>query len=199
MRLYLDYLHVEQPPRRHPCSVPLQMTIPKPGRLPRTWPTRSTSASSWQAVSRRRRSRADATEPNSRPCLAMRRSRMRMPARRPTEKGMQRETGTSTARHDGPRDLEVGFGAWAIGGEWAHGWGPQDDAVSIAAIRHAVDLGVNWIDTAAIYGLGHSEEVVGRALHDIPIDNRPFIFTKGGVVPDPAQPSDEPVRNLSLI
>jgi aryl-alcohol dehydrogenase-like predicted oxidoreductase len=90
----------------------------------------------------------------------------------------------------------VGFGAWAIGGEWAHGWGPQDDAVSIAAIRHAVDLGVNWIDTAAIYGLGHSEEVVGRALRDIPIDNRPFIFTKGGVVPDPARPSDEPVRNL---
>ena len=109
---------------------------------------------------------------------------------------MQRETGTATARHHGPRDLDGRLGAWAIGGEWAHGWGPQDDAVSIAAIRHAVDLGVNWINTAAIYGLGHSEEVVGRALHDIPPDNRPFIFTKGGVVPDPGRLFDEPVRNL---
>src|SRR5207245_1423395 len=58
----------------------------------------------------------------------------------------------------------VGFGAWAAGGGgWAFGWGPQDDAASIAAIRHAVARGVNWIDTAAVYGLGHSEEVVGRA------------------------------------
>ncbi len=60
---------------------------------------------------------------------------------------------------------EVGFGAWAIGGGgWAFGWGPQDDAESIAAIRRALELGVNWIDTAAIYGLGHSEEVVARAV-----------------------------------
>ena len=56
----------------------------------------------------------------------------------------------------------VGFGAWAIGGGgWSYGWGPQDDDASIAAMRHAVELGINWIDTAAIYGLGHSEEVVG--------------------------------------
>ncbi|MBS7455519.1 aldo/keto reductase [Coralloluteibacterium stylophorae] len=79
----------------------------------------------------------------------------------------------------------VGFGAWAIGGSgWSHGWGAQDDADSIAAIRRAVDLGVNWIDTAAIYGLGHSEEVVARALADIPKSERPFVFTKGGLVWD---------------
>jgi len=58
----------------------------------------------------------------------------------------------------------VGLGTWAIGGEWKWGWGPQDDAESIAAIRRALDLGINWIDTAAAYGLGHSEEVVGKAI-----------------------------------
>jgi len=59
---------------------------------------------------------------------------------------------------------EVGFGAWAIGGgDWKFGWGPQDDDEAIAAMRRAVELGVNWIDTAAIYGLGHSEELVGKA------------------------------------
>ena len=59
----------------------------------------------------------------------------------------------------------VGFGAWAIGGGgWAFAWGGQDDADSIAAIREALDLGINWIDTAAVYGLGHSEKVVAKAL-----------------------------------
>lgn len=63
---------------------------------------------------------------------------------------------------------EVGFGAWALGGDgWAFGWGPQDDAESIAAIHKALELGVNWIDTAAIYGLGHSEEMVARAVEGI--------------------------------
>ena len=58
----------------------------------------------------------------------------------------------------------VGFGAWAIGGpDWAVGWGKQDDSASIAAIRHALRSGINWIDTAAIYGLGHSEEIVRQA------------------------------------
>ncbi|MHB1489247.1 MAG: aldo/keto reductase [Cellulomonas sp.] len=77
----------------------------------------------------------------------------------------------------------VGFGAWAIGGgDWAFAWGPQDDEESIAAIHHAVESGVNWIDTAAVYGLGHSEEVVGRALRDLPADERPYVFTKGGNV-----------------
>ena len=59
----------------------------------------------------------------------------------------------------------IGFGAWAIGGGgWEFGWGPQEDEASVQAIQHALELGVNWIDTAAAYGFGHSEEVVGRAL-----------------------------------
>lgn len=75
----------------------------------------------------------------------------------------------------------VGFGAWAIGGgDWAYAWGNQDDAASIAAIRHAVESGVNWIDTAAVYGLGHSEEVVARALKSW-TGPRPYIFTKCGL------------------
>src|SRR5450631_4035956 len=113
-----------------------------------------------------------------------------------------RTTATTTleTRRLGTTDLEittVGFGAWAIGGGgWAYGWGPQDDESSIAAIRHAVSLGVNWIDTAAIYGLGHSEEVVGRALREIPASERPFVFTKCGMIPDHERPYDEPARDL---
>lgn len=77
----------------------------------------------------------------------------------------------------------VGVGAWAIGGGgWAAGWGEQDDDESVAAIRHAVDLGVNWIDTAPAYGLGHSEEVVARALRDLPEADRPYVFTKCGII-----------------
>src|SRR5436189_2412707 len=77
----------------------------------------------------------------------------------------------------------VGFGAWAIGGGgWAFGWGPQDDADSLAAMRRALELGINVIDTAAVYGLGHSEEVVGRLLRDIPQADRPFVFTKCGLI-----------------
>jgi aryl-alcohol dehydrogenase-like predicted oxidoreductase len=92
---------------------------------------------------------------------------------------------------------QVGFGAWAIGGGgWAYGWGSQDDADSIAAIKHAVASGINWVDTAAIYGLGHSEEVVGRALHEIPAAERPYVFTKGGMIPDRSQPFKEPERDL---
>jgi aryl-alcohol dehydrogenase-like predicted oxidoreductase len=77
----------------------------------------------------------------------------------------------------------VGFGAWAIGGgDWAVGWGAQDDDDSVKAIRHAIERGINWIDTAAVYGLGHSEEVVRRALAEIPEASRPYIFTKCGMV-----------------
>src|SRR5580700_3563876 len=80
----------------------------------------------------------------------------------------------------GNSDMEltpVGVGAWAMGGGgWAFAWGPQDDAESIAAIHEALDRGVNWIDTAAVYGLGHSEEVVARALEGR--SNRPYVFTK---------------------
>src|SRR5260370_2477772 len=73
----------------------------------------------------------------------------------------------------------VGFGAWAVGGGE---WGPQDDAESIAAMRRALELGVNWIDTAAIYGHGHSEEVVGRLLRALPPRERPLVFPKCGIV-----------------
>jgi aryl-alcohol dehydrogenase-like predicted oxidoreductase len=77
----------------------------------------------------------------------------------------------------------IGFGAWAIGGgNWAFSWGPQADNASIAAIRKAIDLGVNWIDTAAVYGLGHSETIVGEAVKQSPV--KPFIFTKSGMVWD---------------
>jgi aryl-alcohol dehydrogenase-like predicted oxidoreductase len=71
----------------------------------------------------------------------------------------------------------IGLGAWAIGGgDWAFGWGAQDDQDSVAAIRHALDRGINWIDTAAVYGLGHSEEIVAKALEGVA--NRPYVFTK---------------------
>src|SRR5437867_9773555 len=77
----------------------------------------------------------------------------------------------------------VGFGAWAAGGPWKIGWGPQSDEDSIAAVRRALELGINWIDTAAVYGLGHSEEVVGRAIAGFPRD-QVFIATKCGRIPD---------------
>jgi aryl-alcohol dehydrogenase-like predicted oxidoreductase len=77
----------------------------------------------------------------------------------------------------------LGLGAWAIGGGgWQGGWGPQDDNESIAAIHRAIERGINWIDTAPAYGLGHAEEVVGRALAAVPIDERPLVFTKCGLV-----------------
>ena len=91
----------------------------------------------------------------------------------------------------------VGFGAWAAGGGgWIFSWGAQDDAESVAAIRRSIDLGVNWIDTAAVYGIGHSEEVVGRALREIPAGQRPLVFTKCGVVADPAKPFGPVTRTL---
>ncbi|MER5861936.1 aldo/keto reductase [Kitasatospora sp. NPDC002040] len=89
----------------------------------------------------------------------------------------------------------TGFGAWAIGGDgWRYGWGAQDDAASIAAIHHAVDAGINWIDTAAVYGLGHSEEVIGKALAALPPHARPHVFTKCGLVWDESDRSAAPHR-----
>jgi aryl-alcohol dehydrogenase-like predicted oxidoreductase len=86
----------------------------------------------------------------------------------------------------GNSDLEltpIGFGSWAVGGgDWQFSWGPQDDNDSIAAIHKALELGINWIDTAAVYGLGHSEEVVARALKTT--SHNPYIFTKCGLVWD---------------
>src|SRR5580704_10147764 len=85
-----------------------------------------------------------------------------------------------TKKKLGNSDLEItpiGVGAWAMGGGgWAFSWGPQDDDESIAAIRAAFEKGVNWIDTAAVYGLGHSEEVVARAIKGI--TPQPYVFTK---------------------
>jgi aryl-alcohol dehydrogenase-like predicted oxidoreductase len=89
----------------------------------------------------------------------------------------------------------IGFGAWAVGGgDWAVGWGSQDDAASIAAIQCAVERGINWIDTAAVYGLGHSEEIVGHALKDLPGSRRPYVFTKCGLVWDPENRQAAPSR-----
>jgi aryl-alcohol dehydrogenase-like predicted oxidoreductase len=102
---------------------------------------------------------------------------------------------TVTLGSTGMRLTRVGFGAWAIGGSgWAFGWGPQDDADSVAAIRHAVESGITWVDTAAAYGLGHSEEVVARALADLPEADRPYVFTKGGLVWDERDPTAMPGR-----
>src|ERR1700704_5841287 len=82
----------------------------------------------------------------------------------------------------GLRITRLGFGSWAVGGGgWAYGWGPQDDDASLATIRHALERGVNWIDTAAVYGLGHSEELVGRLLRELPPAQRPLVFTKCGL------------------
>ncbi|MGW2161229.1 aldo/keto reductase [Nonomuraea sp. NPDC001699] len=89
----------------------------------------------------------------------------------------------------------LGFGSWAVSGPgWKFSWGTTDDAESIAAIRHAVARGVNWIDTAAVYGLGHSEELVGKAIADLPDADRPYVFTKAGLVWDPENPQAAPRR-----
>jgi aryl-alcohol dehydrogenase-like predicted oxidoreductase len=78
----------------------------------------------------------------------------------------------------------VGLGAWAMGGDGVFGWGPQDDAESVAAIHRSVERGINWIDTAPIYGMGHSERVVAQALKEIGSGQRPLVFTKCSIVWD---------------
>ena len=93
-------------------------------------------------------------------------------------------TAAMNTRKLGNSDLTitpVGFGAWAAGGPWQFGWGEQSDYDSVAAIHRALELGINWIDTAAVYGLGHSEEVVARALREW-AGKRPYVFTKCGMV-----------------
>jgi aryl-alcohol dehydrogenase-like predicted oxidoreductase len=92
---------------------------------------------------------------------------------------------TRQLRHTGLEISRIGFGAWAIGGGgWQFGWGPQQEGESIAAIHRALELGVNWIDTAAAYGFGRSEEVVGRALRGLTERERPYIFTKCSLLDD---------------
>ena len=81
----------------------------------------------------------------------------------------------------GPDLTTVGLGAWAIGGPWKMGWGSVDDEESVQAIRHAVHNGINWVDTAAVYGLGHSEEVTGRALEPYDTGEDVYVFTKCGL------------------
>ncbi len=90
----------------------------------------------------------------------------------------------------------VGLGTWAIGGGgWSFGWGPQEDDDSVDAILRAVDLGVNWVDTAAVYGLGHGEEVVGRAVRALPAASRPLVFTKCGLLWD----ADDPMKTARRV
>jgi aryl-alcohol dehydrogenase-like predicted oxidoreductase len=91
----------------------------------------------------------------------------------------------------------VGFGAWAIGGDWEFGWGAQDDTQSVGAIHRALELGVNWIDTAAVYGLGHSEEVVARALEEWQ-GPRPYLFTKCGMIWNKQGEVDYSLRQESI-
>lgn len=112
---------------------------------------------------------------------------------------MQKMTSLPTRRlgSTGPEITRVGFGAWAIGGgDWAFGWGPQDDTASIAAMRYAVERGINWIDTAAVYGLGHSEVLIGRLLRELRVDERPLVFTKCGQTWDEDDRQSRPRRTL---
>jgi aryl-alcohol dehydrogenase-like predicted oxidoreductase len=91
----------------------------------------------------------------------------------------------------------IGFGAWAIGGgDWAFGWGPQDDNAAIAAIHRAIEVGMNWIDTAAVYGLGHSEELVAIAIKGM--KPKPYIFTKCGLVWNESRRTSQNIKGESI-
>jgi aryl-alcohol dehydrogenase-like predicted oxidoreductase len=105
-----------------------------------------------------------------------------------------------TKRQLGNSDMQItrlGFGSWAVGGSWQFGWGEQDDSDSIAAIHRALELGVNWIDTAAVYGLGHSEEVVAKALAEWK-GERPYVFTKCGMIWDDQRKVDYSLKADSI-
>jgi aryl-alcohol dehydrogenase-like predicted oxidoreductase len=92
----------------------------------------------------------------------------------------------------------VGFGAWAIGGgDWEFGWGPQDDEESIAAIHRGLEQGINWIDTAAAYGFGRSEQMVGRALQGLA--ERPYVFTKCSLLPGPSRTVAHSLKRDSVL
>ncbi len=125
-------------------------------------------------------------------------STVRVDSRATARTHMSKQRSTLPTRALGTTGMaitRVGFGAWAIGGGgWAFAWGSQDDDESIAAMRHAVERGVNWIDTAAVYGLGHSEVLVGKLLRDYPAADRPFVFTKCGLVWDEQNPMTQALR-----
>jgi aryl-alcohol dehydrogenase-like predicted oxidoreductase len=92
----------------------------------------------------------------------------------------------------------IGFGAWAVGGgNWAFGWGSQEDSDSIAAIHRALELGMNWIDTAAVYGLGHSEQIVAKALAQWS-GRRPYVFTKCGMIWNDERKVDYSLKRRSI-
>jgi aryl-alcohol dehydrogenase-like predicted oxidoreductase len=112
----------------------------------------------------------------------------------------QTQLATEELGSTGLEITRVGFGAWAIGGgAWEFGWGPQDDDESIAAIHHALGHGINWIDTAAAYGFGHSEEVVGRALKGLSERERPYVFTKASLLEGPDRRVVHSLRRDSIL
>ncbi len=101
----------------------------------------------------------------------------------------------------GNSDLQispVGLGAWAMGGDGVFGWGPQDDAESISAIHRSVERGINWIDTAPIYGMGHSEKVVARALKELGSSRRPLVFSKCSIVWDKEKNVGHSLKDASI-
>src|ERR1700684_1788259 len=105
---------------------------------------------------------------------------------------------TSPLGSTGLEITRVGFGAWAIGGGgWEFGWGPQQDDESVAAIHRALELGVNWIDTAAAYGFGRSEQIVGRALEGVA--QRPYVFTKCSLLPSPTRTVEHSLKRDSIL
>jgi aryl-alcohol dehydrogenase-like predicted oxidoreductase len=105
---------------------------------------------------------------------------------------------TTQLGHTGLEITRVGFGAWAIGGGgWEFGWGQQDDEKSIAAIHHALEQGINWIDTAAAYGFGRSERIVGRALQGLA--ERPYVFTKCSLLEGPDRRVEHSLKRDSIL
>jgi aryl-alcohol dehydrogenase-like predicted oxidoreductase len=108
------------------------------------------------------------------------------------------ELTTTQLGETGLQITRVGFGAWAIGGGgWEFGWGPQDDEQSIAAIHHALEQGINWIDTAAAYGFGRSEQIVGRALDGLA--ERPYVFTKCSLLEGPERRVAHSLKRDSIL